>query len=272
MGTWQGVSALFLSSQKNTSELEVEGLFSKLSGLLRGGNEICADCGGRPISAISINLGIFICSKCEFAHSDALKPHISTLIPIDSIRLEDTSSWLRYDGAKRVLLFIQRLGNKKGNELWEATYNPSLHPVHPTPQSDHKTRVDWLTQKYISALYMGPYEREVIVKVKGKPHLYFLRFTNDGTISLYTDPNRIDRTEVIQLTSANIRPFLLPTGDLECFELHTRQSQYTFFGEDRMTLFELLLTLHRAGCMIFSARYLSKSSVWFSFFFFSCVE
>ena len=258
MTGWPGVISLFLTNKKS-SDSEFDALFPRLTALLRNGNDVCAECRGQPITCISINLGVFICSKCEFAHSDALKRHISCLLPVDSIRLEDPDSWLRYDGARRLIHFLQRMGNRKANEYWEACRGIA---VPPSPESDHATRVEWVTQKYIQSAFVGGlYEREVVVKLKSKLHCYHLTINEAAQVELYADSGKCERVECIPLHAANIRPFLSPTGDLEYFEMQTREMHCSLYGEDSLALMELLLSLHRNGCMIFGARLMTKTLV-----------
>ncbi|MCE2055928.1 ADP-ribosylation factor GTPase-activating protein, partial [Datura stramonium] len=86
-----------------------------LEGLLKlPENRECADCRGRAPRWASINLGIFICLQCSGIHR-SLGVHIS------KVRSTTLDTWLPEQVA-----FMQRVGNEKSNNYWEAELPASV--------------------------------------------------------------------------------------------------------------------------------------------------
>ena len=80
-------------------------------------NCMCADCKREKSEWASTNLGVFLCIKCSGLHR-ALGTHISF---VRSCTL-DTWSKEQYE-------LLQKVGNQKANEYWEANLPPDfLYP------------------------------------------------------------------------------------------------------------------------------------------------
>jgi hypothetical protein len=154
-------------------------------------------------------------------------------------------------------------GNGSGSDV--KLNDPQSHPKLPTrphPKADHNTRLQWLITKYTKAKYCGEYEHEVLIKFKGKTKRYFITLSPNSDVSLYTDPDKRIKCDVLSLKSAMIRPLMDPiAGNLENFELNRLTVVYTFYSQLPFDLFDLIVTFHRNGSMILSNRILTKSLV-----------
>ena len=250
----------------------------KINSLLnRDGNNICADCSGSPVSALSVNLGVFICSRCEVTHEEFLRQHISSLLPADSIRMEEEGSWVHFSGARVLINYLQVFGgNERGIRFWEKKIRKKKEgeegeggnlgrererwaggamegvgvgggeeeypeDVKPTYASDLMARKGWLQAKYVEGRYCGVFGCEVVVKMKGKVGRYSLRM-REGEFEL-SGGGVVER---VRLGEGTVRPYVGGEGGgVEWFELVTRSGQvFFFFFFLLISLFKNLWVIH----------------------------
>ncbi|PIN19433.1 hypothetical protein CDL12_07894 [Handroanthus impetiginosus] len=124
-----------------------------LEGLLKlPENRECADCRSKAPRWASINLGIFICMQCSGIHR-SLGVHIS------KVRSTTLDTWL-----PEQVVFMQRMGNEKSNEYWEAEL---------PPQFDRNPIEKFIHSKYV--------ERKWASKLSKEPALLVSQDKSAGT-------------------------------------------------------------------------------------------
>eukprot|EP01103_Thecamoeba_quadrilineata_P016285 TRINITY_DN5400_c0_g1_i1.p1 TRINITY_DN5400_c0_g1~~TRINITY_DN5400_c0_g1_i1.p1 ORF type:complete len:959 (-),score=173.20 TRINITY_DN5400_c0_g1_i1:44-2920(-) len=100
------------------------------------GNFECADCRSKEPEWACINIGILICMECSGVHR-SLGTHITK---VRSLTLDMLDSEL--------LLFMQSVGNNKGNSLLESNVSLEDEAKRPTEKSDRSMRDHWIVNKY----------------------------------------------------------------------------------------------------------------------------
>jgi len=98
-------------------------------------NMTCADCGSHEPDWCSINLGVLICIQCSGVHR-SLGVHISKVRSLTLDKLDP-----------EIYAFLQFMGNKKCNSIWEAEVPSSA--VKPGSRDDRPKKEKWIRSKYV---------------------------------------------------------------------------------------------------------------------------
>ncbi|KAI5295142.1 hypothetical protein KEM52_002255, partial [Ascosphaera acerosa] len=107
-------------------------------------NSTCADCGSSiKVEWVSINLGMVFCIECSGIHR-SLGTHISK---IRSLTLDVHSFTID------IVELIIQIGNRVGNNIWEARCDPALKPL---PTSSREERLKFVTAKYADRAFIQP--------------------------------------------------------------------------------------------------------------------
>ncbi|CAD5221332.1 unnamed protein product [Bursaphelenchus xylophilus] len=109
--------------------------------LVMPGNELCADCGDKNPYWAVINIGILICIGCSGVHRK-MGSHVS------KVRSLDLDQW-----PCDYLLIMEKIGNKKANEIWERNLNPANKI---TPSSSTLEKEAFIEKKYAKRAYLAP--------------------------------------------------------------------------------------------------------------------
>ncbi|KAI9480846.1 MAG: hypothetical protein EXX96DRAFT_564407 [Benjaminiella poitrasii] len=108
------------------------------------GNEICADCGAQDPEWACTNLGILVCIECSGIHR-SLGVHVSK---VRSVVLDKWDS-----NSIEVML---KLGNKIGNNIYEALVPENMESHRIEPNSNRVNRDLWITEKYVKKSFVTP--------------------------------------------------------------------------------------------------------------------
>ena len=276
MTALKGVATLFLETNKIDSDVEVNNLLSKLRGIVaREGNNNCADCESEnPVTCFSLNLGLFLCSDCEEVHKEVLKPHYSCLLPVDQSRVETLDAWIRHSGSNALLRFLQQNGNIRGNSFWEKKLKKeSIEEVDkgffsaemgifvkPEHGAEMAVRKFWIEAKYLKGSFCDSFEREIVIKLKGKISRVLTVFEGtDLCLEMVDTPGKRARMDTFSLPTMSIRPYKEnPGGEIDWFEVQNKLHQFVVLECSDTTL--LLFTMHRCGCMLFPPKVCAKPS------------
>eukprot|EP00211_Chloroparvula_japonica_P004704 CAMPEP_0119148046 /NCGR_PEP_ID=MMETSP1310-20130426/41259_1 /TAXON_ID=464262 /ORGANISM="Genus nov. species nov., Strain RCC2339" /LENGTH=661 /DNA_ID=CAMNT_0007140053 /DNA_START=8 /DNA_END=1990 /DNA_ORIENTATION=+ len=226
------------------------------------GNDRCAECLGTPVTAISFNLGILVCAKCEEVHDEYLSAHVSCTLPCDDTRLGMETSWVHLRGARTVVEYVDFMGNDKSNMFWEYSYPPtSVRAAEgsegsfekPSSESDRKPRENWVQAKYVENVCCNVYRRRITLR-KGKKVRKLWGQLGSTELLVFESEKAAQPSETISLKSGIIRPYIDSSGILEAIDLQTPQTVLTLTGDDRCEIFEWMFALHRTNCNVLPKR------------------
>ena len=282
MAAWKGTPAvgLFLEPTKVVSELEIQSLLVKLNSLIvkDQGNSVCADCTSTKINSISLNLGTFLCLKCALIHTETLKPHISTILPVDPERVEAAGSWIHFTGSSQIIRHMQASGNKKANSFWEAKFEDSSDAqsgtfsssigvfVKPDDDTEVAERKFWIRAKYLKRSFVRDPGVEAVIRLKGKVARLHATFSDtevtfESSVDLTGKRTKID---TIPLAAGQIRPYQ-QNGEIENFDIHTKSLQFQVL--ECQDLLGFLFSAYRCGCSMVAPKQPPKAGTSVCVFF-----
>jgi len=104
---------------------------------------ICADCGAKEPSWLSLNLCSVICIECSGVHR-RLGPNVSK---VRSLKLDNLSL--------PILELFSKLNTQEINRVWEGAIDqaPSMKP---DPDSDQERREAFIRNKYVEKVFLKP--------------------------------------------------------------------------------------------------------------------
>jgi len=106
------------------------------------GNNICADCSTPDPRWASINLGIMVCIECSGIHR-------SLGVQISQVRSLDLDRW-----TLETVQFMQTMGNKRANQIWE--WQIPTSDKKPSPTDPRAVKEEWINRKYVQKLFADP--------------------------------------------------------------------------------------------------------------------
>mmetsp|Transcript_614 Transcript_614/g.1045 ORF Transcript_614/g.1045 Transcript_614/m.1045 type:complete len:429 (+) Transcript_614:151-1437(+) len=121
-------------------------------------NKYCADCPIRSPTWASINLGVFVCLQCSGIHRN-LGVHIS------KVRSVELDTW-----QKEWVMEMKKIGNKKGNEYWEANMPKGYEgkPTQAEAESLSYKMKKFITDKYEKKMWIPSAKSSSSGKKKSK--------------------------------------------------------------------------------------------------------
>jgi len=113
-------------------------------------NNVCADCGSKDPSWVSLNLGVIICINCSGVHRQ-LGPNISK---VRSLKLDNLTNV--------VLKLFSGLSTEGVNSIWEG-YIEQTPSLKPNLESSKEKRAEWVRLKYV--------DRAIVRRLREEDHI-----------------------------------------------------------------------------------------------------
>jgi Putative GTPase activating protein for Arf len=115
-------------------------------------NQTCADCGHDVVTALSLSMGVFLCTGCAKLHESELQACARLVcrrdaqVPLQAVLLLQTH--------------LMRWNNRRANTFWQAVLIDAASPKHlpqgysqPRPSDSARLKCAWILAKYRDRLF-----------------------------------------------------------------------------------------------------------------------